>query len=446
MLRKNEDKFTIKINQKQTHLTMEDRGYVQEALGKGLNFKEIGYYLHKDPSTISKEVKLHRSRKKAVTFNKKSNNCLLKMTCERKKICGKVSCNKRCCFCDLCNSLCQDFKEYVCRRHSRAPHVCNGCERKPYCNADRFYYNALEAHRAYRLSLSCSRQGVNLTADELTSLDLLITPGIMKGQSISHIYVNLKVKIPCSKRTLYRYCNDSLLSFRNIDLPRQVRYKKRRKQSMKASKEYVYRNGRAYSDFMDFTVQNQETPIVEMDVVEGTKGGKVLLTLLFRSMRLMLAFILEEKTQIAVSSVFDQLEESLGYDLFCKIFPLILTDNGSEFQNPSSLETNDQGLPRTRIFYCDPYASYQKGALEKNHEFIRYIIPKGKSFDRFDQNHIALMINHINSLSRDSLNGKSPIDLAALLLPEEVLENLSLRRIDPDEILLKPSLLSTKRT
>lgn len=119
---------------------------------------------------------------------------------------------------------------------------------------------------------------------------------------------------------------------------------------------------------------------------------------------------------------------------------------GSEFQNPSSLEADEQGQLRTSIFYCDPYASYQKGALEKNHEFIRYIIPKGKSFDRFDQNHIALMIDHINSVSRDSLNGKSPIDLAAVLLPKEVLEKLSLRRIDPDEILLKPSLLHTKRT
>jgi IS30 family transposase len=178
-----------------------------------------------------------------------------------------------------------------------------------------------------------------------------------------------------------------------------------------------------------------------MDTVEGIKGGKVLLTLIFRSCKLMLAFILEDKTANSVLKVFNYLENLLGNELFKKTFPIILTDNGSEFSNPLSLEFNNDGTSRTRLFFCDPNASYQKGTIEKNHEFIRYIIPKGKSMDQYTQDDINCMINHINSVARDSLNGSSPFDLATLLIDNMVLEALNLEKIDPDNILLKPYLI-----
>lgn len=178
-----------------------------------------------------------------------------------------------------------------------------------------------------------------------------------------------------------------------------------------------------------------------MDTVEGVKSGKVLLTLIFRSCKLMLAFILEDKTSSSVLKVFNYLEELIGNELFEKTFPIILTDNGSEFSNPLALEFNDEGIGRTRIFFCDPNASYQKGTIEKNHEFIRYIIPKGKSMDNYTQDDINRMINHINSVARDSLNGQTPFDLATLLIDNTVLESLNLEKIDPDNILLKPYLI-----
>ncbi len=62
-----------------------------------------------------------------------------------------------------------------------------------------------------------------------------------------------------------------------------------------------------------------------------------------------------------------------------------LGDNGSEFSNPSAIELDLQGNQRTRIFYCDPQAPYQKGAAENNHSLIRRIIPKGTSLDCFTQ-------------------------------------------------------------
>lgn len=247
--------------------------------------------------------------------------------------------------------------------------------------------------------------------------------------------------IPCSKVTLYNYLDKNCFSVGPLDLPRKVKLKKRKSQKKTEPRKTKARNGRTYEDFKLFVEEHPELPIVEMDTVEGKKGGKVLLTLLFRSSRLMLAFILNSKTQNEVLKVFNYLESILGNDLFEKTFPIILTDNGTEFCAPLDLEFNSEGIGRTRIFYCNPTASYQKGMIEKNHEFIRYVIPKGTTMDNFTQNDITKMINHINSLARESLNWNAPYDLAKLLLKKDVLKKLNLQKITPKEIQLNTKLL-----
>ena len=155
----------------------------------------------------------------------------------------------------------------------------------------------------------------------------------------------------------------------------------------------------------------------------------------------MLAFLLPQKTQNEVLNIFNILEHKLGNELFEKTFPIILTDNGTEFGNPSALEFNSEGVSRTRIFYCNPRASYQKGMIEKNHEFIRYVLPKGTSFDELLQTDIDRIINHINSLARASINWTTPYDLAKLFLGKDVLKKLNLSKIPNDEIQLNKHLL-----
>ena len=158
----------------------------------------------------------------------------------------------------------------------------------------------------------------------------------------------------------------------------------------------------------------------------------------------MLAYLMQEKTQKEVLKAFDALERTLGTETFEKIFPIILTDNGSEFGKPLSLEFNSDGIGRTRIFYCNPRASYQKGMLEKNHEFIRYVLPKGTSFDELSQIDIDLMSNHINSLARESLNWTSPYELAKILLGRETIKKLNLKKVPASEIQLNKTLLKKK--
>ena len=421
----------------QKHLTLEDRNYIEQALNQNMTFKEIAKFLSKDPTTISKEIKKHRIRKEATSFNSNFNQCINKYTCKKRNICS-LACKKKCSNCVSCNKFCEDFKEELCISLQRAPFVCNGCSKKIGCHFIKFYYRALPSFNRYQNTLSTSRQGINLSSDELCKLDSIVSPLLKQGQTIAHIYQTQDLR--CSKSSLYNYIDKNQLSARNIDLPRRVRYSKR-KNKKTHPKDTTVRKGRTYEDFEKYLLDNPDTQIVEMDTVEGKKGGKVLLTMLFRTSKLMLAFLLDDKTSNSVLKMFNWLESILGNELFEKTFPIILTDNGSEFSNPLSLEFNDEGISRTRIFFCNPGASYQKGALEKNHEFIRYVIPKGFTIDNFTQNDITKMINHINSLTRPSLNNATPYDLAQILLHKDVLKKLNLVKVPAKEIQLNKKLL-----
>lgn len=126
-----------------------------------------------------------------------------------------------------------------------------------------------------------------------------------------------------------------------------------------------------------------------------------------------------------------------------KSFPVILTDNGSEFSNPWAIKFGPDGNGRrcTYIFYCDPSSPYQKGEIEVNHELIRRIIPKGKSFDEFTRQDISRMMDHINSYKRKKLNNRSPYDVFCFYYGEDMLEKLVCRPVVAENIILEPRLL-----
>ena len=419
------------------HLTLDERNFIEQELAKNTSFREIAKYLSKSPSTISKEIRKHRIRKEGQSIHVNFNHCAKRYNCHRKNLCNP-RCSKECRHCSYCNDVCSDFVDGTCFKLTHPPYVCNGCSEKFNCRLTKYYYRALPSFNSYKTTLTESRQGINMTELELSNLDRIVSPLIKKGQSISHIHKSND--LPCTRATLYNYISKNCFSAKNIDLPRLVKMKKRKQRRLE-SKDSQARTNRTYEDFKNYIELHPDLPIIEMDTVEGIKGGRVLLTLLFRSSRLMLAFIMYEKTQKEVLRVFNMLEYELGLELFGKTFPIILTDNGTEFGDPLSLEFNTEGICRTRIFYCNPRASYQKGMIEKNHEFIRYVLPKGTSFDNLLQTDINLMINHINSLTRNSLNWFAPIDVAKFSLDKEVIKKLNLKKVPANEIQLTPKLL-----
>lgn len=426
------------------HLTLDERIDIHRMLDEDCSLKHIAKVLCKDPSTIAREIKKHRHHQHG-SSRVVHNHCALKDECKRYNVCNQKPqrCTKRCSRCNLCNRKCPDFVPDEChKRKNKAPYVCNGCPKKTGCRQDKYYYSASIADDEYQSVKENCRIGFNLTEEEIAEIDSIVSPLVARGQSLHHIYVVHKHKLPCSERTLYRLIDECQLEARNIDLQRTVRRKKRRARKKNDSvRAKAVRETRNYQCFKEFLAEH-DTNVVEMDTVIGTKDSKkVLLTLYFRNTSFMLIFLMPDNTQQSVKQVFDDLESALGLDLFRKAFPCILTDNGSEFLNPDELETSIFGFPRTKVFYCDPNSPYQKGGIEKNHEYIRYILPKGTSFDSLRQKDINKVVYHINSTIREKLNNHTPYEMAQLCFDKEVFERLCLKKIPPDKVCLKPSLL-----
>jgi IS30 family transposase len=302
-------------------------------------------------------------------------------------------------------------------------------------------YSATYAQREYEQVRSNSRQGVQLIEEEALRLDALISPLLKKGQSLHHICASHADEIMVDERTLYHYVAAGIFSARNLDMPRVVRMGKRKKKTDGFKVDKKCRIGRTYQDFLDFMQRHPGAPVVEMDSVEGKTGGKVLLTLHFTVPQFMIAFIRDANTSQSVIDIFNQLSQVLEPDAFRRLFQVVLGDNGSEFSNPSALETDPQGEYRTRVFYCDPQAPYQKPAVENNHSLIRRIIPKGASLDAFSQEDITLMMNHINSYKRANLGDKAPYEVFAALYGEELLRRMGAELISADKVILRPYLL-----
>lgn len=323
---------------------------------------------------------------------------------------------------------------------AKPPYVCNACKSRLQCTLRKQLYSAGYADRRYRETLSESRKGIAVDKAELARLDSIIAPLVKQGQSIHNICVNNADIIMCDEKTIYNYISYGLLSVRNLDLPRRVRFRPRTvPKPCKVDKKC--RIGRTYEDFKLFLQEHPDTQIVQMDSVEGTKGGSVLLTIHFVESQFMLAILREANTARSVAEAFDSLYEQLGPEIFQEIFPVIITDNGSEFSDPVSVEFGRDGKRRTYVFYCDSSAPYQKGAIENNHTLLRRIIPKGTSLNNFQQTDIDLVMDQINSYGRKKLNNRSPHQSFSFFYGSDVVGKLNSHYISPNNIILCPRLL-----
>lgn len=200
---------------------------------------------------------------------------------------------------------------------------------------------------------------------------------------------------------------------------------------------------RKYTDFIEFISNYPDLNIVEMDTVEGLQTeSECFLTLLWRKSKFMLIFKLESQTTEEVTRIFKTLQTLIPLDIYKNLFQVILTDNGHEFFDVNNIECIlSTGEYVTHLFFCDPHVPSQKGSIEKNYEFIRYILPKGSSFKNITQEGCNLIMNNINSLCRDSLNGKSPYEAMLFLCDEYILKSLSCYYIEPDNVDLSNNLL-----
>ena len=385
---------------KHKHLTLSDRNDIQLGLERGETFKAIGQLILKDPTTVSKEVKRNRQVREST-----------------------------------CHNL-------PCPLLDKATFVCNGCpKRRQNCGYKKIFYLAKQAQKQYEQTLVEAREGTPLNSKTFWDMDKVISDGVKKGQHIYHILKTHNLDV--SSSTVYRHIRKGYLSIAPIDLVRAVKFKERRKNNLPSIPKED-KKGRSYEDFLNYLALKQLNSWLEMDTVMGRMGGKVLLTFNLSFCNFIFARLLDNKTALEVTKHLYDIKNTLHQadkDFF-QLFPVILTDNGGEFARVDDIEMDVRG--ESKLFFCDPNRSDQKGRIEKNHTLIRDILPKGTSFDNLTQESINLVCSHVNSVKRAALNGKSAYELFAFTYGEEIPKLLGISKIPAEDVCQSSTLLQHK--
>ena len=174
----------------------------------------------------------------------------------------------------------------------------------------------------------------------------------------------------------------------------------------------------------------------QCDSVEGkATDRKAILTITYPEFRFQFGFLIAKGNARSALGKLALLRKLLGAD-YAGIFQCNLSDNGPEFARFHEIE--EWGV---RAFFANPYRSTDKAACERNHEFIRYVIPKGRSLDGLTQAKVELLFSHINSYVRGSNENRTPYELMLARFGEGFMEAIGIRRIQAKEVCLKPSLL-----
>ncbi len=390
-----------------SQLNLNQRETIYILLNKNKNFTEIGKAISKDRTTVSKEIKRNRYIKSNF-YNPFDIKGITKAVTD-------------------CDNL------------KRFPYVCNTCPKKRFCNKHHLYYDYKIAQDHYKEKLVDSRSGIDIEPSTIEDIEQQIVPLIKnKKQSVNQVYINHSDVLYFSKTTFYKYIDIGVFSLTNADLPKKIKYKKRKNHVDNTNKrELSLLNNRRYEDFIIYTSNHPKMNIVEMDTVIGKRDNKkCLLTLYIRKTHFMLIFLLNKKDSASVNAKINFLKDTLGTKLYSKVFRIFLTDNGTEFFSVLNFERDtESGKKISNIFYCHPYSSYEKHGIEVNHEYIRRVFPKGTSFDDLTDEIVKSLQDNINAIPRESLDKDTPYNLTKKLYPD-LIEKLNCTYINPDNVSL----------
>ena len=422
-----------------SHLTLEERRIILAGITNGSTKTAIAQTIGKDKSTVGKEIRLHRT----LTYK-----CKMPLECNH---------YKKCVYGRQCTPDCPEYSPFHCSRRDRSPGACNGCSDWSRCRFDKYQYSPEEAHRDYRTTLTDSREGVNLTVQEAKQMAAVIAPLLKQGQSPYQIVTN-HPELGISEKTLYNYIENGVFheiaGITVMDLRRQVsrRLPKKKAKTYKKRTDRKYLQGRTYKDYQSYLSEHPEVFVAQMDTVYNDEtNGPFLQTFKFVRAGIILALYRDEKTAASMKEGIDILESILGEEVFHKYVHVLLTDRGAEFSAAEAMETSSDGTRRTRVFYCDPMRSGQKGTLENKHIELRYILPKGtelRGLGLTGQSELNLVLSHINSSPCELLGNKSPLELTEFMYQDLYGKLLAfgVHPIEKDRIILKPYLLKQRNT
>lgn len=434
------------------HMGIDERKRIELLLGLRWTVAQIAREMGRCESTISREI-LARRISSNRGYGCTNRICEHYESCHRTRSWGPrpARLHKHL---SRCFEGCDAFRERACLRVGSSPYVCNGCEKMHNCPLVKKLYIASAAQTGYGEALRGSRSGVRPAKALVDEMNRVLSPCILRGQSIRNVIANNPdVFRGVGERSVYRYVEERLFDITRGDLPAAFKRAPRRKRAETKSRARQ-RIGRTYAEFCAFRDANDGVVPVELDTVVGAKGGKVLFTIMFPC-KLMLAFLRDARTAQTCTRVFNTIWDAAGPGLFRRMFPVILTDNGTEFADPEGIEFarvdpvhNPYKLVRrTRVFFCDAYRASQKPHVERNHEEIRRILTKGVSFDSLTQEDINVVLSHVNSYTRGILDNGTPYDAFVRTFGDDgktLLDRLGIVRIPANDVTLCPFILGSK--
>jgi IS30 family transposase len=428
------------------HLDISDRVTIEKSLKEGDSLSQIARILGVSTSTVSREVKQNRTRY-LVRASIKRELCVHYGECAVTGLCdvgcARTACKR--CRSNQCTLLCPEWEERTCGLLEHAPFVCGTCRRRANCKLRRARYSARDAQTKYERRLCESRSGVSVTPEQLESMVSHARRLMAQGHSIEAIWAENPGLFPVSARTFRSYVDKGVFGLANIELPKKVRYKPRRR-GKAASGGCVDATGRTYEDFLALA-EDLRRAAFQLDCIMGRVGdSQCAMSFHVPRIEFQIYLLLSAHVAAEVARAMDFIELACG-GAFARLFPVGLTDRGSEFSDAEGIERSvaDPSRKRCSIYYCDPMASHQKGSCEKNHVEFRKIVPKGTSMDLLDAADMAAITSHVNSYPRPSLGGMAPMDLALAMLPRSLFEELGIGRVEPDEVVMTPRLLGLDR-
>ena len=424
------------------HLSLEERKTIESCLCiADITLKQIAAILNRSPKCVRYEVTRHRHISIRVNQH---NKCGRQNSCDIRRLCTHcLSGLCRGCTHNNCNNMCSDFIDTpVCKRTNRFPYVCSGCQNIDKCRMPKYFYNAARANDNYIHDKTVWRQGPQKTAAEMKVIAEAITDGVKKRQSLDVIIHTRNLNIAPS--TAYRYIRQHQIpGIINLDLKRQTRYTQRASNKPVITRiDYDWLKNREYETFLKRLEDIASvTPIWELDTLIGKKEGdeKCVCSLHHRASNFQFYFLIQSRTCLEINKVFDYIKKQLGCELFTKTFPIILTDNGSEFHDPLAIETDPvTGEKLCEVYFCHPRRSEEKGKCEKNHEHFREIIPKGLSMNPLSDKDVNYVSNMVNNYPRPMLSFHSPYEVASLFFEKKVFKLNKLKSIPAHLVELTP--------
>lgn len=369
------------------HLTFEQRKVIASGIAHHLKVKEIATSLGFDPTSISKEVKRNREI----------------------DIIGLNVTN--------------------CKRVSRWPYVCSGCNKKyTNCSFTKYKYIAKSAQNKADINLVNSRKGIDISEEEFKILDKIIKNGIDNNESIYQIKIKNNDIITQSVTTLYRYINNNILTTKRMDLPYAVKYKKR-----KYNKKYDYsenkkidRTGHTYLDYLSYIYKHPGIYVWQLDFLGKIKtDNNNILSFILPNLQFTLLNLIKNPNSEKVVFFFDEIENRIGIDAFKELIPVILTDRDPNFSDIDGIcFSKITGEERCKLFFCDPYVSNQKPNVENINKQLRLFFPKGKTIDTYHINDIKTINQTLLNRPLKSLDSYTPKEAFIKVFDEELFNKL----------------------